>query len=315
MFNGHFYHGILRKSVAVFGTLFNNINIIRDHRGEGKVIKVPLAYGPKQKFLARIDEQPNLNDTKVAIKLPRMSFEITSLEYDSATVHNRHNQLRADTYNTVDSVPYLIGMDLTIMAKNQDEGLQILEQIVPTFKPEYTVSVNLVDSMGSVDVPIVLNSVSISDSYEGDFESRRVLTYTLSFTMRTRFFGNVDTRTSVIKSALVSLQQEDPDRFFENVKVEVDPLTAEETDSYTIETNFNFVPPSNRILLDTTQAESFTVGETIVGDTSGSAGVVEEITNSYVKVKNLDGFFTIGETVTGILSEHTLVISSYTVER
>ena len=206
MFNGHFYHAITRKSVAVFGTLFNNITIAKqDVDGTLKDIqKVPLAYGPRQKFLARIDEQANLTDPKVAIKLPRMSFEITNMQYDSIAAQSPHNKITtertATSLSTVKApAPYLLDFQLNILAKNQDDALQILEQIIPTFKPTYTVSVNFVDGVPSVDVPITLQSVSLIDDYEGDYTSRRVLMYTLDFQMKIRYFSGFDTAGIITK--------------------------------------------------------------------------------------------------------------------
>mgnify|MGYP000329981661 FL=1 len=166
MFGGHHYNAILRKTVAVFGTLFNDINIIKKHNsGEGSVNKVPLAYGPKQKFLSRIDEQPSLENNRIAIKLPRMSFEITSIDYDSETIGNKFNTVTISegdgSRETVNFVNYNVGMQLNILVKNQDDGLQILEQILPLFPPTYTVAANLVEGVNPVDIPVTLNSVSI----------------------------------------------------------------------------------------------------------------------------------------------------------
>lgn len=219
MFTGHFYHAITRKSVAVFGTLFNNISVVRKDKN-GNVVdfqKVPLAYGPRQKFLTRIDEQMDLNDPKVAIKLPRMSFEITNLQYDSAASTSIHNKVKtgvsADSRTATfmnNPVPYIIDMQLNIMAKNQDDALQILEQILPTFRPSYTLSVKFVEGAPSVDVPITLQSVMINDEYEGDFNSRRVLMYTIDFSMKVRYFGDqtdsaVITKTSIDFNNLTDL--------------------------------------------------------------------------------------------------------------
>jgi hypothetical protein len=322
MFGGHFYHAILRKSVAVFGTLFNDINIVRKTSGgEGTITKVPLAYGPKQKFLSRIDEQSNLNDNKLAIKLPRMSFEITSLDYDTETVGNKFNQITVqigeDTRDSVNYVPYNIGMQLNVMVKNQDEGLQILEQILPTFTPTYSVTANMIDNLDhKVDIPVTLNSVSIQDDYEGDFESRRVLVYTLDFTMKTRFFGKID-RTSVIKISQMRIAEEFG-KSIENITSSVVPFEARESEPHTIVTEFNYIPPSNTITLSAVTSElKFKVGEFLVGDTTGVGGTIVsakyEGGKTVLEIDNLDGYYQIGETITGLVSLDQVTVESFTV--
>lgn len=198
MFNGkHFYNQTLKKTVAVFGTLFNNIKIVRQGTGE---TRVPIAYGPRKKFLARIEaDTVAAVDKSIAIKLPRMSFEITDISFDADSKLNKFNKrclpISGETAKTNivnQSVPYNIGMQLNIYAKNQDDVLQIFEQILPTFAPEYTVAIKDMEGPGTVtDVPVILNSTSIQDDYEGDFQTRRTLIYTLDFTMKVRFVGGV----------------------------------------------------------------------------------------------------------------------------
>jgi hypothetical protein len=214
MFSGHYYHATIRKMVSVFGTLFNNISVVRKD-GNGSVVnitRVPLAYGPKQKFLARLDEQPNLDNTKVAMKLPRMSFEITTLTYDASTKINRNNTL---TFAATDPAsrkvirtyaPYRMGLQLSIMAKNQDDALQVLEQILPHFQPEYTVTIKDLDELNlKTDVPFVLTGVQMNEDYEGDFIQRRAIIYTLDFETRLRFYGQVNNK-EVIQNVLVDFR-------------------------------------------------------------------------------------------------------------
>lgn len=214
MFSGHSYHATIRKMVSVFGTLFNNISVVRKD-GAGNVInitRVPLAYGPKQKFLTRLDEQPNLDNTKVAIKLPRMSFEIVTLTYDATMKINRNNVL---TFGGVDPTnrkivrtyaPYRMGLQLSIMAKNQDDALQVLEQILPHFQPEYTVTVKELDELNlKTDVPFVLTGVQMNEDYEGDFIQRRAIIYSLDFETRLRFYGPVN-KKDVIHNVLVDFR-------------------------------------------------------------------------------------------------------------
>ena len=196
MLNGqYFYNQTMKKAVAVFGTIFNNIKIVRQG---GSMERVPLAYGPKSKFLARINaDRDQAEKRSIAIKLPRMAFEITSISYDTTAKLNRMNKrffpidgsdIKKNT--VMQSVPYKLGIQLNILATNQDDALQIFEQILPSFTPEYTIAIkNMEGPDTSTDVPIVLTSVSFSDEYEGSFETRRTLIYTLDFEMRVRFAG------------------------------------------------------------------------------------------------------------------------------
>jgi hypothetical protein len=211
MLNGkYFYNQTLKKCVAVFGTIFNNVKIAQQGTGE---TRVPIAYGPRKKFLARIESDTKAaGDKTIAIKLPRMSFEITSIDFDSTTKLNKFNKRlvasqASDVNSTTSrstinqSVPYNLGMQLNIFAKNQDDALQIFEQILPTFTPEYTVAIKDLEGPGTVtDIPIILNGTSFSDDYEGDFQTRRNILYTLDFTMKIRFAGAVDTSSSIIRT-------------------------------------------------------------------------------------------------------------------
>ena len=243
----HFYNQTLKKTVAVFGTIFNNIKIVRKGTGE---TRVPLAYGPKSKFLARIEQDASLEDQKIALKLPRMSFEITSIDKNTANALNKLNVKKFDIPGTEDSksilkqsVPYDIGMQLNIIAKNQDDALQIFEQIIPTFVPEYTVSIKDMDGDGnSVDVPIILNGTTFEDSYEGDFVTRRTLIYTLDFTVKVRFTGAV-TPKPVIRFADVDLYSgSGPDSAAESIsRVKTELSSANDTpDDFIAITTFGF---------------------------------------------------------------------------
>ena len=200
----HFYHATIKRIVSVFGTCFNNIVIGRyDGQRMTNTQRVPISYGPREKFTARMNQ--DLGEQRVAIKLPRMSFEITSISYDQSTKLNKLNTKLTSASDatkkskTFQSVPYVLGMQLNILARNQEDALQIVEQILPTFSPEYTVSVKDIDGPGSkTDVPIILESVSFSDEYEGDFTGRRTLIYTLDFTIKIRFAPD-STEQSIIR--------------------------------------------------------------------------------------------------------------------
>jgi hypothetical protein len=201
----YFYHEILRKTVIGFGTLFNGIET-RQTNNQNEVIsvlKVPLVYGPIQKFLARVEQQPNLN-TPVQITLPRMSFEFTGLSYDSTrkltttqTFLSKSSTDEKDIRKTYMPVPYNMDFDLNIMTKLNDDMLQIIEQILPYFQPSYTLSINLIDSIGEKrDIPIILDNITMEDDYEGDYTTRRALIYTLKFTAKIYLFGPVSSGVS-----------------------------------------------------------------------------------------------------------------------
>ena len=200
MLGNYFYHEIIRKTVIAFGTLFNDIYVRHDDQA-GNVIselKVPVAYGPRQKFLARIQQQPELNKA-TQITLPRMSFEITGINYDATRKAGITQTFKATDADDGDKlkkvfmpVPYNIGFELNILCKLQDDGLQILEQILPFFQPAFTLSIDLVKSIGEKrDIPMVLNTINQQDDYEGDFSTRRALIYTLSFTAKSFMFGHI----------------------------------------------------------------------------------------------------------------------------
>lgn len=243
MFGSHFYHATMRKSVAVFGTLFNNISVVRKD-GTGSVvnqIKVPLAYGPKQKFLSRLENETG-KDASVAIKLPRMAFEITGVDLDSTQKLNKMAVVSETSSedstkkNTIKHmVAYNIGMQLNILAKNQDEGLQIVEQILPYFQPEYTVSIKPVDGFEhKQDVPVILTGVSISDEYEGEFTSRRVLVYTLDFTMKMKFYGPTQEQ-GVIREINLDFINMNTNQALEEMDITIDPSDASPDDDYTVD--------------------------------------------------------------------------------
>lgn len=198
----YFYHQTLRKTVATFGTIFNGVKVVRSD-ASGKVLnqtKVPLAYAPRSKFLERIRTTDNLEtDTKVALKLPRMSFEITSISYDAERkLPKMNNYYRYSDSTTNKSkflapVPYLISFQLNIYSKTQDDALQIVEQIIPYFTPQYSITVKPFKEFTDIkhDIPITLQSVTFSDDFEGSQETRRTIIYTLDFQMNTFFYGPV----------------------------------------------------------------------------------------------------------------------------
>jgi len=197
MLGTYFYHEILRKTVIGFGTLFNDINIRhRDASGTSfSNLKVPLAYGPIQKFLARIQQQPDLN-REVALTLPRLSFEMTGLQYDPSRKTGVTQTFLASQSGNVKKVympvPYNVTFELNIISKLNDDSLQIIEQILPYFQPSLNITINLISAIGEKkDVPVVMESITQNDQYEGGFDSRRLIIHTLRFTAKTYLFGPV----------------------------------------------------------------------------------------------------------------------------
>ena len=197
MLGTYFYHEIIRKTVIAFGTLFNDVHI-RHQDAAGKDInemKVPVSYGPRQKFLARIQQQPDLNKA-TQLSLPRMSFEVNNITYDPSRKTGVTQTFKVKDGKQVKKVfmpvPYNLGFELNILTKLQDDSLQILEQVLPFFQPGFTLSIDLVKSIVEKrDVPMVLDSINFTDDYEGNFETRRALIYTLNFTAKTFMFGPV----------------------------------------------------------------------------------------------------------------------------
>jgi len=242
MLGTYYYHEIVRKTIISFGTLFNEIFI--RHKDSGgdtfSEMKVPLAYGPSQKFLARLEQQADLNKP-VAITLPRMSFEMTSIQYDSARKLGVTQTFKASDGANLKKVfmpvPYNIGFELNILAKLNDDALQIVEQILPYFQPSFNLTLDLVSSIGEKrDVPIVLDSMNFQDDYEGDFSTRRALIYTLGFTAKTYLFGPVPSSSEgIIKKVQVDVATDTNTRTAKRemrYTVEPNPVTAGPDDDF-----------------------------------------------------------------------------------
>jgi aspartate-semialdehyde dehydrogenase len=204
MFNDYFYNEGLRKLTVAFGTIFNNIQVKKADANGTMVqsIRVPLAYGPKEKFMVRLDQQASLDSREFAVVLPRISFEITGIAYDATrkltrvqkykTVKTGSNSILNTNYTPV---PYNINYTLNVFTATAENGLQIVEQILPYFQPDYTITLNVLPNMNmSRDVPIVLNNVNYEDNYSGDFVTRRAVIYTLNFTAKTYLYGPAGTQ-------------------------------------------------------------------------------------------------------------------------
>lgn len=210
MFGEKFYNGAIRKYVIYFGTLFNDIEIDRVNSAgtTTQSLRVPINYGPKEKYDAMLTQNPNL-DRKVGITLPRMSFEMTSFTYAperrlSPTKRLYHVDRDSGKYqSTFTPTPFDIGFQLAIFVRNAEDGVRILEQILPYFTPEFTATLKLLDDMPDVkmDIPVVFNSLTTEDTYEGDFETRRSIIHTLEFMVKGYVFGPVRDRQGIIKLA------------------------------------------------------------------------------------------------------------------
>ena len=219
MLGTQFYHETIRNIVVGFGTVFNNIQLVRkDNTGAiQQTMKVPLAYGPRQKFLVRLNDDADLSKA-AAVTLPRIGFEITGLTYDPARKLNRvqkFKKVKGDKASQLDTqympVPYNIGFQLYILAKQSDDALQVIEQILPYFQPDYTITMNDNPNMDvKKDIPVILNSISYEDDYQGDFTTRRAIIYTLDFTCKFYLYGPI-TSSKVIKTVQVDQYADLPD--------------------------------------------------------------------------------------------------------
>lgn len=317
----HFYHATTRKVVAVFGSLFNNIKIVRrDQSGNTlNVEKVPLAYGPAQKFLSRIEEREDLTDPALAIKLPRISFEMTSMTYDPNAKTSRFNQdlIRNDDGSTSVArpyVPYLLTFEVNVLAKAQDDGLQILEQILPTFHPEYNVSVKWTEH-DTADMPIVLDGVSLNDDYESDYISRRTLIYTLTFTVKARYYGEITEGGAIIKQALVDFWNPNDSAFFEALGSRVDLYRYNYDDPWTDLTYISNIPTSYRSIITLTAPATgtFELNEIVNGDAGGRARILAVTDDSTIVLNPIIEYFEPNESITGSESGATGTISSVTL--
>ena len=269
MLGTQFYHETVRKIIVSFGTMFNEINLVRkDSSGSiTQSMKVPLAYGPKEKFLARLRQDADLSKT-VAITLPRLGFEIKNLSYDPTRKLNRvqkFKKVKGAKASQLDTqympVPYNLELELYIMAKQSDDALQIVEQILPYFQPDYTLTINDMTDMGiKRDVPVVLGGISYEDNYEGDFTARRALIYTLSFTTKFYLYGPV-TSSKVIKTVQVDQYTDLPDtspKREQRYTVTPKPSTADADDDFGFNETTSFFVDAKEYDLET--------GEDVVPD-------------------------------------------------
>ena len=249
---GHFYNEGMRKMTVAFGQVFNNITIKRTGADSTRQsIRVPLAYAPKEKFLVRLDQQPSLDDRQFAVTLPRMGFEIAGIEYDGSRKLTKVQKFKKVSSNTgvmnfnYMPVPYNISYNLYCFTATAEGGLQIVEQILPYFQPDYTVTINVIPEMGiKRDVPIVLNNINYEDSYSGDFESRRAVIYTLNFTAKTYLYGPASTQ-KVIRETQADMHTDLPQSTREErIVVVPNPESADADDDFGFTTTISFFADS-----------------------------------------------------------------------
>jgi hypothetical protein len=305
----YFYYEITRKVITVFGAMFNNIHTGRK-LPDGTLTntsRVPLSYGPRSKFLARINEY---RDGEVSIKLPRLSFEISSLALDEANKLKKNNRVKycpSDDLrqSAFAGVPYNITFELSIFGRSQDDMFQVLEQILPHFSPEYTVSIKDIEGPGTVmDVPFKLTGVSLSDEYEGDFKPARPLIYTLTFDAKVKYLGPISSQGQ-IKTVTTNFVDPDNGTFFEKVVVKGElpnEITLCEVNFVDSRDEYDIVVDS--VVLDVPE------GSEVVGETSGYGALVEshDGTNT-IRVHSLDNVFTVGENLLTTNSQSYQILS------
>ncbi len=255
MFGTHFYNEGLRRLTIAFGQIFNKI-IVQTKDANGSVVKrftVPLAYAPKEKFIVRLTQQGDLTDKQFATVLPRMGFEISGIEYDPSRKLNKLQKYRkpktdgtsTDQANKMEfnysPVPYNITYKLFIFTATAENGLQIVEQIVPYFQPDYTVSINMVPDLGiKRDVPIVIGDIQYEDSYSGNFETRRAVIYTMTFTAKTYLYGPA-TSAGIVRKVQSDLGTDfDKKAREERIVITPDPSTAKPGDDFGFTTTISF---------------------------------------------------------------------------
>jgi hypothetical protein len=252
-----FYHKRFRTAVAVFGSMFNNLYVLRKNSAGQTIsqVKVPLSYAPKRDFIARLNEMNSSEDAerRVAMKLPRMSFEITSIIYDAQRQLPKMNNIAQAIESAISttkqhkifsSAPYTILFQLNVYAKSQDDALQIVEQILPYFAPQYTVTIKPFSDIPSFteDVPVTIQSVGLEDNYEGAIGDRRTIVYTLDFEMKVNLYGPLN-ETKIIRDVtsnmyLLGSGIADSDLFYQAINVTPTPSSVSADSDYGFDINY-----------------------------------------------------------------------------
>lgn len=255
MMGSHFYHKRVRTCVAVFGSMFNNLHVLRTDSNNKVLsqVKVPLSYAPKRSFLERLEDMSNGEEAerRVAMKLPRMSFEITSIVYDATRQLPKVNGFGGVVSSGNDSqrrmyvgVPYNVSFSLSVYAKSQDDALQVVEQIIPYFAPQYTLTVKPFSDQPDIkeDVPVVLSGLDFQDDYEGPIEQRRTIIYTLNFEMKVNFYGPEITAPIIreVNTSLGIINQDDGEGVLETINTTPDPIDVSPDSDYGFNTQIIF---------------------------------------------------------------------------
>ena len=255
MMGSHFYHKRVRTCVAVFGSMFNNLHVLRTDSNNKVLsqVKVPLSYAPKRSFLERLEDMSNGEEAerRVAMKLPRMSFEITSIVYDATRQLPKVNGFGGVVSSGNDSqrrmyvgVPYNVSFSLSVYAKSQDDALQVVEQIIPYFAPQYTLTVKPFSDQPDIkeDVPVVLSGLDFQDDYEGPIEQRRTIIYTLNFEMKVNFYGPEITAPIIreVNTSLGTINQDDGEGVLETINTTPDPIDVSPDSDYGFNTQIIF---------------------------------------------------------------------------
>lgn len=293
--NDHFYNRTIRKVIVAFGTVFNDLEIIRYNKAQTKEyerIRIPLSYGPKEKYLTRITTDPHLTKS-IATVVPRIAFDLTSLSYDvnrklNTMSRNAAVQTNGSIAGQYNPVPYDFDFDMAIYVRNIEDGTQILEQILPFFTPDFTVTVNLNEAMGrKYDMPIVLNSVSSEIDYESDMTTTRLVIWNLSFTAKGYIFPAVKTNSSLIYEA--------------NTNFYIDSRNAQ----------------SQQVYVDTANSSGvFTTNETYREITTGKSGTIVYYSNNttgLLVVTNVSDLLNEGDEIVGDYSHARAIIDTVDV--
>lgn len=313
-----FYNRIIRKMVVAFGTLFNDITLVRynnDMSTQFERIKVPISYGPKEKFITRLNSDPDLVKS-IATSIPRMSFELTGINYDSArkqvtTLKSFGSSGVAGQVKTQNiGVPYDFNFTLSIYVRNVEDGTQIVEQILPYFTPDYIMTLNLVDGVTetSKDIPFILNSVDTMVDYEGDFTTTRLIVWTLDFTAKGFFFGPISDSKIIMNTGgvenngntafggvIINFYNEISNRQLQEVIVNTNTGSGTFKQNETIRVEekniigkvYNWIPSSNTLLVNDL-TEVLLVGDTIRGDESNARYTVSQLKDTYIKLSKVE---------------------------
>jgi len=278
----HFYHRIIRKNVITFGNLFNNITLVKynlENTQEEHRLTVPLSYAGKENFVARLFAEPELAKA-TQIQLPRLSFEMTSISYDPMRKLSKFNTTTKSTSNPnlvsklYGPVPYNLGFELNAYVRNVEDGTQIVEQILPFFSPDYVMTLNYIDGYDlSLDVPITLDSVDYLPQYEGPELTPRMLMWTLTFTMKTFFFGTENSSAKVIRKSIANTYTYTSDTSntkVSSIVVTPDPSTANIDSDYGFTETITEFPFQQTINTVTSDSSSITTDSNTVTADGGS---------------------------------------------